>query len=85
MVVKQCQHCQLAKNSRSIRLGVEEMKNILVYDLFYKVTLDIAKPLPETKDGNMYALVAIDHFSKWCEARPTEDHDAITTTKFLEE
>jgi hypothetical protein len=38
------------------------MKNILVYDLFYKVALDIAKPLYEIKDGNRYVLVAIDHY-----------------------
>jgi hypothetical protein len=61
------------------------MKNILVYDLFYRVALDIMGPLPETKNGNRYALVAIDHYSKWCEARPIKDHDAATATKFLEE
>jgi hypothetical protein len=49
------------------------------------VALDIARPLPKTKDGNMYALVAIDHYSKWCEARPTKDHDATIATKILEE
>jgi hypothetical protein len=40
------------------------MKNILVCDLFYKVALDIARRLPESKNGNKYALVAIDHYSK---------------------
>jgi hypothetical protein len=39
MVVRQCQHCQLAKSSRSIKLGIEEMKNIHVCDLFYRVAL----------------------------------------------
>jgi len=61
------------------------MKNIHVYDLFYKVALDIARPLPETKNGNRYALVAINHYSKWCEARPVKDHDVATTARFLEE
>jgi len=50
------------------------MKNIPIYDLFYKVALDIVGPLPKTKDGNKYALVAIDRYSKWCKARPTRDH-----------
>ncbi len=63
-VVRQCQCCQLAKSSRSIRSGIEDMKNILVCDLFYKVALDIARRLPESKNGNKYALVAIDHYSK---------------------
>jgi transposase-like protein len=61
------------------------MKSIHVYDLFYKVALDIVAPLLKTKDGNRYALVAIDHYSKWCEARLVKDHDVTTTTRFLEE
>ncbi len=84
MVVKQCQHCQLAKNLGSIRLSVEEMKSILVYDLFYKVALDTTGPLLEIKDGNMYVLVTIDHYSKWCEARPIKDHDVAIAARFLE-
>jgi hypothetical protein len=51
------------------------MKNIHVCDLFYRVALDIAGPLPEIKNGNRYGLVAIDHYSKWCEAKPAKDHD----------
>ncbi len=85
MVVRQCQHCQLAKSLGSIRLGIEEMKNILVCDLFYRVALDIVGPLLETKDGNRYAMVAIDQYSKWCEARPIKDHDAVIVVRFLEE
>jgi len=34
MVVRQWQCYQLAKSSRNIRSGIEEMKNIHVYDLF---------------------------------------------------
>jgi hypothetical protein len=52
------------------------MKIIPIYDLFYRVALNIVGPLLEIKDGNMYALVAIDHYSKWCETRPIRDHDA---------
>jgi hypothetical protein len=57
------------------------MKSIPIYDLFYRVALDITGP----KNGNRYALVAIDHYSKWCEARPIKDHDATTAARFLEE
>jgi hypothetical protein len=49
------------------------------------VALDTVGPLPKTKNGNKYVLVAIDHYSKWCEARPIKDHDAPIATKFLEE
>jgi hypothetical protein len=85
MVVRQCQRCQLAKSSGNIKFGIEEMKSIIVYDLFYKVALDIARPLPETKNGNRYVLVAIDHYSKWCGARPVKDHDVAIAARFLEE
>jgi hypothetical protein len=61
MVVRQCQRCQLAKSSGNIRSNIEEMKIIPIYDLFYRVALDIARLLPETKNGNKYVLVAIDH------------------------
>ncbi len=49
------------------------------------MALDIVGHLPKTKDGNKYALVAIDHYSKWCEARPIRDHDVATVARFLEE
>lgn len=44
--------------------------------------LDIGGSLLETKLGDMYALVAIDQCSKWCEARVVVDHDARTTSRF---
>jgi transposase-like protein len=54
-----------------------------MYDLLYKVALDIVGPLLKTKDGNMYVSVTIDHYSKWCEARPVRDHDVTTAIRFL--
>jgi hypothetical protein len=41
--------------------------------------------LPETKSGNKYILVAIDHYSKWCEAKAVVDHGAKTAARFLED
>ncbi len=49
------------------------------------MTLDTARPLPETRSGNKYILVAIDHYSKWCEAKAVADHGAKTTARFLED
>ncbi len=66
--IKICEKCQLAKQSRNMRFGIEKMKNILVCDLFYHVAMDIVGPLPKTLNGNKYVLVVIDHYSKWCEA-----------------
>jgi len=47
--------------------------------------MDAAGPLPETKAGNKYILVAIDHYSKWCEAKAVADHSARMATRFLED
>jgi len=68
-----------------MRLDVEDLKSILVCDLFYKVALDIARSLPKANDGNGYILVAIHHYSKWFEAKEMKDHIIATTIRFLEE
>jgi transposase InsO family protein len=84
-VVKGCLQCQLIRGTGSIRSSDEELKSIPVCDLFYRVALDTAGPLPETKSGNRYVLVAIDHYSKWCEAKAVADHGAKTAARFLED
>jgi hypothetical protein len=85
IVVKMCQPCQMVKNEGSIRSGDEQLKSIPICDLFHKVALDTAGPLPETKLGNKYILVVIDHYSKWCEAKAVADNGAKTVARFLED
>jgi len=75
----------MVKRVGSMCLENGEMKSILVCELFYRVALDIARPLPKTKLGNKYILVAIDHYSKWCKAKAVANHGAKITTKFLED
>ncbi len=84
-VVRECQQCQLVRSSGSIRSRDEQLKSIPVCELFHRVALDTAGPLPETKSGNKYILVAIDHYSKWCEAKAVVDHGAKTAARFLED
>jgi hypothetical protein len=69
----------------SIRSEDEELKSIPVNDLFHRVAMDITGPLPKTNLGNKYILVAIDHYSKWCEAKAVADHGAKTAARFLED
>jgi hypothetical protein len=49
------------------------------------VAFNTTGPLLETKFGNMYVLVAIDHYSKWCEAKAIVDHDVKIIARFLED
>ncbi len=73
------------RSKGSIHSGDEQLKSIPIYDLFHRVALDTIGPLPETKSGNKYILVAIDHYSKWCEAKAVVDHSAKTASRFLED
>jgi hypothetical protein len=54
----------MVRRMGSIRSEDEELKSIPVCDLFYRVAMDTAGPLLETKSGNRYILVAIDHYLK---------------------
>jgi len=45
----------------NIRSKDEELKSMHVCDLFYRIVMDIARPLLETKLGNKYILVVINH------------------------
>jgi hypothetical protein len=69
----------------SMRFEDEELKSIPICELFYQVVLDTIGPLLETKLGNKYILVVVDHYSKWCKAKVVTDHGAKTTTKFFED
>jgi len=69
----------------SVRSGDEELKSIPICDLFHRIAMDTARPLPETKSSNKYILVAIDHYFKWCEAKAIADHGAKTAARFLED
>jgi len=85
LVVRNYQQCQLVKSEGSIRSGDERLKSIPICDLFYRAAMDTTGPLPETKAGNKYILVAIDHYSKWCDAKAVADHGARTAARFLED
>jgi hypothetical protein len=73
------------RSEGSICSGDEQLKSIPICDLFHRVALDTTGPLPETKSGNKYILVAIDHYSKWCQAKAVTDHGAKTAARFLED
>jgi hypothetical protein len=84
-VVYSCKSCQLVKNTRNIKLKPKEFKSIPIWDQLYKVALDTIGLLLEMKHGNKYVLPAIDHYSKWCEAKSIVDHDVETIARFLED
>lgn len=48
-----------------------------------RVALDIMGPLPLSDKGNRYLLVIEDNFTKWTEAVPLPDQEAITVANAL--
>jgi len=73
------------KSVGSIRSGDEELKTIPICDLFHRIAMDTIGPLPKAKSSKKYIMVAIDHYSKWCEAKAVTDHGAKIAARFLED
>ena len=78
--IKTCKICQ----KRSRRKGEPPLEPIKkIAQPFYQVGIDIMGPLPITLTRKRYVVVAIDHFTKWIEARALETADAQNVTSFI--
>ena len=80
--VRSCKTCQ----KRQKHHGEAPLEPIPKHPTpFYQVGIDIMGPLPRTPSGFRYIVVAVDHFTKWVEARALEEADAQSITLFLYE
>src|SRR5258705_6394172 len=78
---RSCLTCQACKHpNRAARAPLE---NIAVGSPMEIIGVDIMGPLPVSTQGNRYILVFIDLFTKWAEAYPVKQIDAITVTDVL--
>ncbi|GES83881.1 KRAB-A domain-containing protein [Rhizophagus clarus] len=79
--VKTCDECQRrGKNRRA-----EPLHPIKIGQPFDRVGMDIVGPLPQTKDGNKYIVVATEYLTKWPEARAIPDAKATSVVSFFYE
>jgi transposase InsO family protein len=53
------------------------------YGLFYRWGLDYVGELSPSAQGNKFALICIDYFSKWIEVFPVTNADSRTTTRLV--
>ena len=79
--VKSCDACQ----QRGKPQGKHELNPIEVHTLFYQIGIDFVGPLPKTKKGNRYIIIAIDYLTKWPEAKAVPNAIAEETEKFIYE
>ena len=78
-VLASCHDCQLQRP----RATAHEFKLVPPQHAFHTVSIDAVGPLPRSCSGCRFILVAVDHFSKWVEARPTKYITSKTTAAFF--
>jgi hypothetical protein len=70
-VIKTCDTCQMIKRDFSKKLAA--MLIITPVQSNQLITTDIGGPLKETKRGNKYFIVIIDHFTKFIQIHPMKN------------
>jgi len=76
-----CSECQKFNYSNIILRA--PMEPIYVYRPFQIIGMDFMGPFLETENGNVYIVLAIDHFTKYVIGAATINIDSETTAKFL--
>jgi hypothetical protein len=79
--VRTCDECQRrGKNRRT-----EPLHPIKIGQPFDRIGMDIVGPLPKTKNGNMYIVVATEYLTKWPEACAIPNAKASSVVSFFYE
>src|SRR6266496_2536364 len=78
---KTCFQCQ----QRGSMKQNNQKRTIPPTDIFERWGVDIVGPLPITREGNRYIVVAMDYFSRWPEVRLLKAANAATVATFLYE
>src|ERR1044071_1907148 len=78
--VQTCDKCQRFQGKPSTTTGVIEPTGP-----WERVGVDFVGPLPETKRGNRYIIVAMDYLTRWPEVRATTSATAVEASKFIYE
>ena len=82
-LVSTCSFCDRVHASPPAEQQEMQTESHHDYGLFYRWGLDYVGELPPSAQGNKYALIFIDYYSKWIEAFPVPTADAITTVRIV--
>ena len=75
-----CDTCQRVKQNSHKKAPLHPMPLVKHFE---RVHMDILGPLPQAEDKSKYVLLIVDSFSKWPEAFPLKDQEAVTIAKTL--
>jgi transposase InsO family protein len=82
-IVRECDICQRQKVERQLPTG--EMYHFEVYSRNEQIAIDVLGPMSPTLRGNAHAIVAIDMFTRFVEAKAVSSIDASSYAEFLVE
>ena len=77
---RSCAVCNSRKQSKKERVPMQPIESGFPFE---RIALDIVGPLPKTTRGNKYILVLRDYFTKWPEAFPLQNQEAVTIARIL--
>jgi hypothetical protein len=79
-----CSTCHLCQTKKHLNSSFRApLKPITVDQPWILIGIDVSGPLVRTPNGNLYIILAIDYFSKFCIGKATPDATALTTARFL--
>ena len=82
-IVKWCSNCIACNSRKSPPRNKAPLEVSHASRPLERIAMDIMGPLPETPRGNRYILVVGDYFTKWKEAYPLPDMEALSIAKVL--
>lgn len=83
-VEKYCKTCHLCQTRKHLGKPLRApLKPIVVRSPWSLIGIDVTGPLKRTPDGNLYIIVAVDYFTKFCIAKAIPDFTSATTARFL--
>lgn len=80
---KECPQCNLCLSGPPPRQG--PLKPVPCGEPWERVSLDITGPHPRSKHGHVYILIMMDNFTKFVEAAPLRNEEAVTVAIALVE
>jgi hypothetical protein len=76
-VLKTCEVCDRV-NTATFNAPQPDLNSLPIEGLFYRWGVDLCGPFDTTSRNNQYAMVCIEHFSKWVEIIPIPNKESAT-------